>query len=257
MANNDSIKNTFFVALLLCIVCSVVVSAAAVLLRPTQQENKQRDIQKNILMAAGIYDESKSIAEQFSNIKVKLVDLTTGKFSDEFDPQSYDQRKAEKDPSLSKELDSSEDIAGLSSRERYATVYLVEGSQGLEKVILPVRGYGLWSTLRGFLALEADLNTIQGVGYYEHGETPGLGGEVDNPSWKSLWIGKQVYDQSGDVAIQLIKGSVDSSDPRSQYKVDGLSGATLTSNGVSNMMTFWLGESGFRPFIENLKQGDA
>ena len=257
MANNDSIKNTFLVALSLCVVCSVIVSAAAVLLRPAQLENKQRDIQKNILMAAGIYDESKTVADQFSNITVKVVDLTTGKFSDEVDALSYDQRKAEKDPKLSEALSSDVDVASLSSRERYSKVYLVEGAQGLEKVILPIRGYGLWSTLRGFLALESDFNTIQGIGYYEHGETPGLGGEVDNPIWKNKWIGKKVYDESGVLSISLIKGSVDSSDPRAPYKIDGLSGATLTSNGVSNMMDFWLGENGFRPFIENLKEGDA
>lgn len=257
-ANNDSIKNTIVVALMLCVVCSVFVSAAAVLLRPTQLKNKELDIQKNILMAADIFEPGVSIAQQFANIKVKLVDLETGKFSDAVDVDTYDQRKAEKDPKLSKTLTSDEDVANISSREQYAKVYVVESSTGVvERLILPIRGYGLWSTLRGFLALESDFNTIQGIGYYEHGETPGLGGEVDNPKWKALWAQKKVYNDSGNVAIEVVKGSVAKGSDGEEYKIDGLSGATLTSNGVDNMMKFWLGENGFSLFLSNMKNGVA
>ena len=136
-------------------------------------------------------------------------------------------------------------------------MYLVEGSGGdLDKVILPVRGYGLWSTLYGFIALESDLNTIAGLGFYEHGETPGLGGEVDNPRWKALWPGKQVY-RDGEVEIELIKGSVEPDNPRAEWRVDGLSGATLTSRGVTHLVQFWLGEQGYQPFLNNLKSGEA
>ena len=257
MANNDSIKNTVGVAVLLCIVCSVIVSASAVLLRPAQKHNKELDINKNILMAAGIYEQGKSVTEQFKSIKVKLVDLETGKFTDAVDVATYDQRKAEKDPELSTDLSSAVDVANISSREQYSKVYLVEENGALKTIILPIRGYGLWSTLRGFLALDADLNTIKGLGYYEHGETPGLGGEVDNPKWKAMWVDKQAYDQSGDVAISVIKGHVDANTANAEHKVDGLSGATLTSKGVDNMMQFWLGENGFGPFISHLKNGEA
>lgn len=257
MANNDSIKNTLVVAVLLCIVCSVIVSASAVLLRPAQVLNKSLDIKKNILMAAGIYEADVSIEEQFSSIQIKLVDLESGKFSDAIDHESYDQRKAEKNPALSESLSSADDIANISTREQYSKVYLVEASGKLKTIILPIRGYGLWSTLRGFLALDADLNTIKGLGYYEHGETPGLGGEVDNPKWKAMWVDKKSFDARGNVAISVIKGHVSEGTPGAEYKVDGLSGATLTSQGVDNMMHFWLGENGFGPFIKHLKNGEA
>src|SRR5690606_17188592 len=114
-----------------------------------------------------------------------------------------------------------------------AEVYLVNDAQGqLERIILPVHGYGLWSTLYGFMALESDLNTVVGLGFAEHGETPGLGGEVDNPSWKAKWPGKKVY-KDGEVELGLIKGTVDPSSANADWQVDGLSGATLTSNEVS------------------------
>lgn len=258
MASNDSIKKTFIVATVLCIVCSVIVSSASVMLKPMQSANKALDFKRNILMAAGMYDETRSVEDMFQQISVKVVNLETGEFTDEVDASKYDQRKASKDPSLSESLDKSTDIAGLGRLEKYSYVYIVEDASGeIEKLILPIRGYGLWSTLRGFVALKSDLNTVIGLGYYEHGETPGLGGEVDNPVWKAKWEGKKVYGSDNDVLLSVIKGSVSSDTPNAEYKVDGLSGATLTSDGVDNMIKFWLGENGFAPFLENLKSGEA
>lgn len=257
MSSNDSTVKTLTVALLLCIVCSVIVSTAAVMLKPAQEANKTLDRKRNILAAAGMLEDGKSIDEQFARVTARMVDLRTGKFTDEVQEDSYNARKAAKDPELSKALTPEEDVAGIARRENYAPVYLVNDSNGeIDKIILPVHGPGLWSTLYGFLALEADANTVAGLGFYEHGETPGLGGEVDNPRWKSLWPGKQVY-QDGDVAVELVKGSVDPDSPDADWRVDGLSGATLTSRGVTNLVQFWLGDNGFAPFLENLKSGDA
>ena len=201
MANNDTIKKTITVTLALCIVCSVVVSTAAVLLRPMQQMNQELDFKSNIIAAAGLSGEEGSVEEIFeSRIKTRVVDLESGQFTDEVDPDSYDQWKAAKDPSRSMDLSGDEDIAGISRRERYAEVFLVENEQGeLQTLVLPVRGYGLWSTLYGFMAIEADGNTVAGLTFYEHAETPGLGGEVDNPSWKAQWDGKKVYGDDGEV----------------------------------------------------------
>ncbi len=257
MSSNDGIKKTLMVALSLCIVCSVVVSTAAVVLKPAQEANKALDRKRNILAAAGMLEEGVSVEEQFKQVQTRVIDLRTGKFTDAVDPASYDQRKASKDPARSKNLSAEEDIAKIKRRADYAEVYLVENSGGeMEKVILPVHGYGLWSTLYGYLALESNLNTVAGLGFAEHGETPGLGGEVDNPSWKAKWPGKKVY-RDGEVELGLIKGTVDPSSPKAEWQVDGLSGATLTSNGVTNLVQFWLGEQGYKPFIDNLKSGEA
>lgn len=255
MAKKDSFGKTLLVAFLLCIVCSIVVSGAAVSLRPLQQVNKDIDRKRNILLAAGLYQEGLTIEEQFAAIKTKVVDLDSGKYVD-VDPATYDQRKAAKDPARSKAL-GEEDLAKISRRENQSLVYIVEVDGEVEKVILPIHGYGLWSTLYGFMALESDLNTVAGLGFYDHGETPGLGGEVDNPRWKATWPGKKVYNPQGDVALGLLKGAVDTSRPEAQYQVDGLSGATLTGRGVSNLVAFWLGENGFKPFLRNFKSGEA
>lgn len=257
MSSNDSTVKTLVVAFSLSIVCAIFVSTAAVMLKPVQEVNKALDRKRSILAAAGMLEEGKSVEEQFAQVSTRVVDLRTGKFTDDIDAQKYDQRKAAKDPSRSQKLPAEQDVAKISRREDYSLVYVVEGPAGeLEKIILPIHGYGLWSTLYGYIALESDGNTVAGLGFSEHGETPGLGGEVDNPRWKAHWPGKQVY-RDGDVALGLIKGSVDSSSPNAPWQVDGLAGATLTSRGVTNLVHFWLGENGFEPFLNNLNAGEA
>ena len=111
--------------------------------------------------------------------------------------------------------------------------------------------------LYGFLVLEGDASTVVGLSYYDQKETPGLGGEVDNPKWKALWPGKQVYDQDGKVSIDIVKGGVDPASPLARHQVDALSGATLTSNGVENMLHFWLGEHGFGPYLSKIRGGQS
>ncbi|MFY0677517.1 MAG: Na(+)-translocating NADH-quinone reductase subunit C [Neptuniibacter sp.] len=256
-ANNDTIGKTITVTVLLCVVCSVIVSAAAVLLKPKQIANKDLDRKSNILAAAGISDASKSVDELFAQITTKYVDLETGKFTTDV-PAKYDAKKAAKDPNLGKALSKDVDIASIKYQAKVMPVYMVEADGKIEKLILPVHGYGLWSTLYGFLAVEGDLNTVVGFGFYSHAETPGLGGEVDNPNWKALWPGKEIYPAgSMEPALGLIKGSVDTSNPNAKHQVDGLAGATLTANGVTNLVQFWMGANGYAPFLANLKAGGA
>lgn len=260
-SQKESTARTLTVALLVCLVCSVFVAGAAVALRPTQLENRVLDKQRSILAIAGIGEanmSAKQVKKLFNErIVAKLVNLETGEFSDEFDPKTFDPLVAAKDPAISKSLPGEQDIASIKRRERFSTVYMVENDGKLETLIMPVRGYGLWSTLYGFMAVKGDLNTVAGFGFYQHGETPGLGGEVDNPKWRNLWPGKELFDDSGKLAVQIVKGSVDPQGSKADHQVDGLAGATLTSNGVNNLLQFWLGENGFGPFIANLRAGEA
>ena len=109
----------------------------------------------------------------------------------------------------------------------------------------------------GAATADAFYGAVAGFGFYQHAETPGLGGEVDNPKWKGLWLGKTLFDAEGKLAIRIIKGNVDAQSPQATHQVDGLAGATLTSKGVDNLLHFWLGQNGFGPFIANLRAGGA
>ena len=264
-ANNDSIQKTLMVAVLLCLVCSIIVAGSAVSLKPIQVQNKLEDKKKNILAAAGLLQEGKTIDEQFKQVTTRIVNLETGAYASEselselaasgYPVEGFDQRKLAKDPKFSASLPGDKDTASIKRKEKYAAVYLVEKEGAVDRIILPVHGYGLWSTLYGFVALEGDAKTIAGLGFYSHAETPGLGGEVDNPSWKAQFTGKKVHNDAGEVAIAVMKGKVVEGNPEQNNQVDGLSGATLTSNGVTNLMRFWLGEQGFAAYLAGLDQG--
>ncbi|TPE51291.1 Na(+)-translocating NADH-quinone reductase subunit C [Maribrevibacterium harenarium] len=259
-SNNDSIKKTITVALSLCLVCSVFVAAAAVGLKPIQKANKDLDRKTNILAAANMLDANTSVDEAFAKVEQRLVNLEAGRFATDaeiqaagIDVATYDQKAAAQDPALSIALNGENDPASIKRRAKFATVYLVRDGNDIDRIVLPVHGYGLWSTMYGFMALENDFSTIIGFGFYDQAETPGLGGEVDNPNWKALWKGKQVYNDAGEAEIHLVKGSVDNNDPQAAYKVDGLSGATLTSRGVTNLVQYWLGSEAFGPFLAKLR----
>ena len=233
---NDSISKTVLMTVLVCLVCAVFVASAAISLKQKQETNKLLDKQQNILKVAGLDDDSQSIEERFAQIEEKIVDLNTGEYVDDVDVNTYDDRAALRNPEQSIAIPKDKDIAGLRRRANDVTVYLVKGEEGqVSKIILPISGYGLWSTLYGFVSLEPDLTTIYRIIFYEHAETPGLGGEVDNPNWRKLWTGKEFFDQEGRYDFKIIKGVVVTSDPEAIHKVDGLAGATLTSVGVDNM----------------------
>lgn len=251
--SNDSLEKTVAVAVALCLVCAVLVSIATVALRPLQSYNKALDMKKNILDVAGLLDEGTNIDQAFKDrIEAKLVDLATGEYVDG-NVDEYDQRKATKDPELSEAIPADKDIASIRAKAKVAKVFLVKSGEQLQSIILPISGYGLWSTMYGFLALEADGQTVQSINLYDQGETPGLGGEVVNPNWRALWKGKKVYGENGEVALTLVKGTVDTSRSDAVYRVDGLAGATLTSRGVSNLIQYWMSEEGFATYLNKVR----
>lgn len=249
-----STRYIFIFTLVLCLVSSCLLSVAAVGLRGMQESNQQLDKQKSVLLACRLVDPGASVSpaqvqEIFKSIQSEVVDLGTKQLASGVDPASLDPKKVER-------LKAPANAAGIMDIPKYARVFHVMKDGKLDMVVLPIYGKGLWSTLQGFLALDKDLNTIRGITYYDHKETPGLGGEVDNPRWKNRWPGRKAFDESGQVAIKVIKGAAGdvAHDP---YHVDGLSGATLTSRGVSEMLAFWLGPEGFGPYLDSLRKRSA
>ena len=252
---NESITKTIGVAFCVCLICSLVVSFSAVSLRDLQNENKLNDKRIKILQAADIYNPDEDIKEQFLKLETKFVNFETGKLMDtymDFSLEEYDPILATRDSNLSTKVPTSEDIAVIKNRENIGKIFILRNDDySINKLILPIRGYGLWGTLYGYISIENDFNTIAGIEFYDHKETPGLGAEVDNPKWKNLWPGKEIY-QNGEVSLSVIKGKVDNNDKDAQYEIDGLSGATITSRGVTNMIAYWFGESGYSKLFKEL-----
>jgi len=251
---DHSNHRAFTVAFVVCVVCAALVTTVAVLLRPVQQANRLLDRQLNVLAVAGLLEPGKSVDELSEQLNSRLVDLTSGEFVETKDLEHFDERRAARNPQQSIALTPEQDIAQIKRRANYARIYLVRDKAGaIKTIVLPVHGYGLWSQLYGFLALESDGNTVAGLSFYEHAETPGLGGKVDDPAWKALWSGKQAYDAEWKPAIRLVKGPVNKWSSEASHQVDALSGATLTTRGIEDLLRFWLGPDGFGPFLAKIR----
>ena len=249
--NKDSIRNTIIVALAVSLVCSILVSATSVLLKPRQIENRLfYSGHRNILQLIETMQLGISTNEALQQLEVRLVELDTGEYFDEVDPQEYDQREAVKDPDLSIDIPLEFDVANLKKRARYAKVYILREDRRLRYLLLPVHGGGMWSTLYGYLALQADANSIAGMTIYEQAETPGLGDQIQNPDWLAKWRGKSVY-RDGVVAFEVVKRV----DPAAaQFQVDAIAGATISTEATGRMVRYWLGNHGFKPYLERIRR---
>lgn len=250
---HESDLRTFFTALTLAVICSFLVSGAAVALKPLQAKNKELERRKNVLIAGGLYTPGMNVEKAFKSIDIVFADIKTGDVLKGNATDYFNRFKVLSTGPTSIKLTKQQDVAGIKSIPSKIPVFLVKNPDGsLKKVILPIYGSGLWSTMYGFLALDPDLDTVSGITYYDQAETPGLGGEVANPQWQKGWVGKKIYDKSGKVVLALVKGGA-----QGDHQVDALSGATLTSRGVQRTIHFWMGPNGFKKFFEKLKQGAA
>lgn len=242
-ANKETFGKTVGIVVAVCLVCSIVVSTAAVGLRSQQAYNAALDKQTNILHAAGLLEQSggdiSGTYEKF--VEEKFVDLASGQYVEV--PDGFDMFKAAKDPEYI--VRPNPDVAKIFRHSKVVSVYQIKDDAGeVSRLILPIYGSGLWNIMYAFLAIDSDGNTVREMIYYDHKETPGLGGEVQNPDWQALWDGKKIYN-NGEVALGVQKNAKEGD----LYAVDGLSGATLTSNGVDNSLKYWLGENGLGPFL--------
>jgi len=242
-----------------CLVCSVFVAGSAESLRERQAANVVLDRQTKVLVVSGLMEAGASlspaeIGEIFdARVKPLAVDLERGDYNLKVDPNAYDQRKAAKDPARSRQAE--DNAAKVRRLPDVGVVFQVQSEDGgVDAIIIPIEGMGLWGTLYGYLALSPDTRTIEGITFYKHKETPGLGGEVDNPRWKSLWRGRRAFDDNGVPKITVIKGQAGPAD-QDPYRVDGLSGATITSRGVGALVRYWLGDAAFGPYLENVRTG--
>lgn len=254
----DSPRYTLAFAAAVCVVCALLVAGSSVLLRERQHANRLLYLQKNVLQATGLVAPGERLPDAEivglfgENIRPRLVDLRTGEYvrHPEVEPERYDQRRARTDPARSHAAPPN--LARVKRIPDVGLVYLVMKGNRATQVVIPIEGLGLYGTLYGFIALERDLTTIRGIAFYENRETPGLGGEVDNPKWRGLWPGRKALGEDGTPRIRLVKG-VAGPPEKDPYSVDALSGATITSNGVTRMLEFWLGEHGFGPYIARLR----
>lgn len=260
--NNDSPIKAILVVLGTAFVCSLLVTMAAVNLKPIQQAYQDLERNRYIIGISGLAEDGAELSDAdvvdlFQSLDARLVDLDAGRYDERFNPLTFDQRQALLDPETSTAIPSALDAASLSRRSRYAAAFIVGDPQRPERIILPIRGQGMWSTIYGYLALASDLNTIVAVTFYEQGETAGIGDQILRPDWQARWEGRKLFDEGGVMAFRVAAGAVAPSAPAAAYQVDAIAGATMTTNAVTAMVHYWFGPHGFDPFLNNLRDGEA
>lgn len=254
-AIDESPGRALLIVLGVAVACALLVSVTAVSLRPYQVANVERHrlAQLDSIVAA-LSATGRELTTK--DIESRVVELATGRYADDIDAATFDARKAETDPGASSEIPAEQDSADIKRRANHAVVYLVRDAQRkLQLLILPVYGSGYQSMLRGFLALEGDASKVAALRFYEQGDTPGLGGRIQEPEWEAQWTGKRVYDKSGDLRLGVVTSDTPPASADGRYMVDGISGATRTSRGVHGLLRFWLGDLGFGPYLERVREG--
>lgn len=255
----DSPLRALLTVLVTAVVCSLFVSASVVLLRPIQLNNKLLERSGDVLALTGLLPPGGDTGDEtllglFKGLDARVIDIDEAMLETEFDPDTFDGRQAAVDPELSVAVPPADDLATLGRRSRYQTIYLVWKDGALDRVVLPVRGAGMWSMLYGYIALESDLNTVAGVLFYEQNETPGLGDQVAAPAWQAKWVGKRLYDEQREMLFRIAEGPVSGGAAGAEYQVDAITGATVTANAVTALMRYWFGPHGYGPLLERMRE---
>lgn len=249
--DRNSVRNTLTVAIGLSIMCSILVAGTAILLKPMQEQNATDFRQRIILEVAGLYEPGTAPDLEAAGIEARLVDLETGEYVESEDAAGFDPVEAARDPAQSVDIPPAFDVAGVRRRSALSPVYLVREGDAIDQIILPVRGAGLWSTMYGYISVDSDGNTVRGLRFYEHAETPGLGDQIDRPEWRAQWEGKLLFSDDDEVVIEVVRGNA----PDNDHQIDGLAGATLTARGVMYLVHYWVGGHGYGPYLERLRSG--
>lgn len=209
------------------IVLGFMLSFAAASLKDKQDFNIEVDIKKNILSSLNIPADKSAKLSQNDIQKLYDKEITTFII----------------------------DENGMKSDDGALSVYIATDGAQPTGYSIPISGKGLWSTIYGYIALEPDGITVKGITFYQHGETPGLGGELEKEWFTSNYKGKHIYSEDGElVSIEIVKGQVNQNDINAIHQVDGISGSTLTGRGMNKFIAHDL--KVYKPFLDRVKAGE-
>lgn len=260
MAERESPFRTLGVAGAVALFCSLLVSTAVYWLRPIQLAYRSIDQNRAVLLAAGLIEREavlsdRDIVERYLELDAGIVDLAAAAFTDTdaVTAAGYDYRSAADDPGRTHEIPREHDGANLGRRPQQMPVYVLRRGGALERIVLPVYGRGMWSTIHGFVSLGPDLATVVGVHFYEHGETPGIGDRIENPAWTAQWNGKRLYDTNG---TRVLRIGADAGSAASE-RVDAITGATVTVSAIDKLIGYWFGDDGYGPFLARLRRASS
>lgn len=245
---NDSRTKTVIVAFLVSAVCALLVSTATVILRPIQAANRAAEERAQIAeLVRGIPGMAQLLEQSGGTLSTVVINLATGRAAPDVPPSMLPTVLA--DTANWTVLDAGADIAGLGSRPDYAQIFLLRDGDEILLVLLPLTGQGYGGRIDAILAVRGDMNTVAGIAITGHSETPGLGGRIDEAAWQSGFPGTLIRDEAGQIRFAVARGPASNS-----FEVDGITGATRTGRGVTQMVQFWLGPDGYGPLIRAIQR---
>ena len=246
----ESRPKTILAAFVVSAVCAVLVSSATVILRPIQAANRAAEEEARVeALVRGIPGMSDLLTEVGGSLSTVVVDLARGRAANDVTPSTLLATLA--DTSNWTSLDAGQDLAGLGARPDYAQVFLLRDNDLVSLLLLPIAGQGYNGRIEAVLALRGDMNTIAGVTVTRQSETPGLGARIEEGAWQASFPGQQIFDSEGAVRFSVARGTASSI-----HEVDGITGATRTSNAFTQMVRFWLGPDGYGPLIAAISRGE-
>jgi Na+-transporting NADH:ubiquinone oxidoreductase subunit C len=247
---NTSRTKTIVVAFLVSAICAVLVSGATVLLRPIQTANRAAEEQAQIAdLVQGIPGMSALLEQAGGTLSTVVIDLESGRAATDISTETLETALA--DQANWTALEAGSDLAGLGYRPNYAQIFLLRDGDTVLSALLPVAGQGYGGRIDAIVAVHGDMNTIAGIAITQHSETPGLGARIKDRSWQDSFPGTLIRDASGQVRFNVARAT-----SSTDYEVDGITGATRTGNGITNMMRFWLGPDGYGPLIDAIQRGE-
>ena len=269
----------FSFAAIVCIIVSIIVALSSTALKPRQKQETRLDVVRNILSVSGMPgDKIKSLkpAEVLSTFKENFSPLLLDKNNSKVDPSSLEKplldlgyTREELDEMFAFELINVFNAkvgllskrAGISREEYdpgYKLVFLNLENNEIKQYIVPIDGYGLWGMMYGYIAIDRDLLTVKGIRFYNHQETPGLGGECEKPWFTDQYIGKKILKEDGTfVSVNIVKGKSGDifSGSELDHYVDGISGATITGDSINSFIKDDLNK--FEPYFQTIRNTAA
>ncbi|SHG89061.1 Na+-translocating NADH-quinone reductase subunit C [Marivita hallyeonensis] len=247
---NESRLKTVVMAFLVSAICAALVSGATVVLRPIQTANRAAEEQARIAaLVEGIPGMAAILEQSGGTLSTVVIDLARGRAAADVTPATLDAALA--DPGNWTRLEPGQDLAGLGQRPNFAQIYLLRDGDQVSVVLLPLSGQGYGGRIDAILALRGDMNTIAGLTVTQHSETPGLGARIEESSWQASFPGTELRDDSGEIRFRVERGPASG-----VHEVDGITGATRTGRGVTQMVRFWLGPDGYGPLIDAIARGE-
>ena len=245
----------FGFATAVCVVCGLAVSSLSMGLKDRQDANRRRDVQSNILSALGLPEDGNALEGEAidrlweERVRSVIVSPDGEQVTDAADITG-DGRVDEADVDAARAQ-----VKGTDKAAPLALVYVRQDGTKAASYAIPLYGVGLWGPLSGYLALDPRAEKVTGATFFAPKETPGLGAEIQEPKFKDQFLGKRIVTEKGEPKpIKVVKGQAANLCPDSiDYCVDGVSGATITSRGVDDMITDAI--AAYDPYLKRIRGG--